>query len=286
MKKLEDKQNETKQRNQGIFHATGILLVSMAFMPVVSAESQKVSWQRVVLEKSGFTVNNLEQTITSTEKSADKVVYTGTYKIDVEKTIDGQLKRLNTAGTFTTSIDADGSMRMECYSDTPTSGIKGDGADLSFVSDIKKIGEVNGKRQYLVNQQITVNGKTHDTQNTLEVPVNTQTDVSSKLIDAEKGMQAKTLYDLPSNAPWGSILLYNDVQASQIIAGGLILAAVAAAFGGTPGAVIGILMVAIDQVPALVGVAKEDIYVDIWFITWLAPLFPNNMYMEVDYYYN
>lgn len=41
----------------------------------------------------------------------------------------------------------------------------------------------------------------------------------------------------------------------------------------------------IDRIPALVGVAQEDIYVDIWFITWLAPLFPNNMFMEVDYYY-
>ena len=261
------------------------LLVSMAFMPVVSAESQKASWQRVVLEKSGFTVNNLEQTITSTEKSADKVVYSGTYKIDVEKTIDGQLKRLNTAGTFTTSIDADGSMRMECYSDTPTSGIKGDGADLSFVSDIKKIGEADGKRQYLVNQQITVDGKTHDTQSTLEVPVNTQTDVSSKLIDAEKGMLAKTKYDLPSNAPWGSILVFNDVQASQIIGGAAILGVIAAYFGGAPGVILLMCIEIIDRIPALVGVAQEDIYVDIWFITWLAPLFPNNMFMEVDYYY-
>jgi hypothetical protein len=37
--------------------------------------------------------------------------------------------------------------------------------------------------------------------------------------------------------------------------------------------------------PALVGVTSEDNPVDIWFITWLAPLFPNNMFMEVDYYY-
>ncbi len=43
-------------------------------------------------------------------------------------------------------------------------------------------------------------------------------------------------------------------------------------------------MVTIDQVPALLGIAKEDIYVDIWFITW-NPVFPNNIYMEVDYYY-
>jgi len=43
-------------------------------------------------------------------------------------------------------------------------------------------------------------------------------------------------------------------------------------------------MVTIDQGPALVGGAKEDIYIDIRVIS-LTPVFPNNIYREVDYYH-
>ncbi len=164
------------------------LLVSVTFMPLVSAESQKSSWQRVVLEKSGFTVNNLEQTITSTEKLTDKVVYSGTYKIDVQKNVDGKMKRLNTEGIFTTTLNADGTIRMEGYPDTSSTGLKGNDADLSFVTDIKKVGEADGKNIYRVNQQVSFNGKTQQSETTIETPIRSDSGINADGTDAAKGM--------------------------------------------------------------------------------------------------
>jgi hypothetical protein len=267
---------------KGLSMLFALLLVSITFMPIVSAKTQSQGWESQFLENSGYTVNTFEQTITSSETLGNQIIYSGNYKIDVQKNIDGTVKRLNTEGVFKEIINADGSVRIECISNAPKDNGKGEGNNFNLVTDLKKIGEVDGKTRYQVNQQISADGKNHVAQSTFDVPKQ-QTGVAT-VPDAAMKTLSKTKYDLPSHAPAGAILVYHDIQASQLMSGAVILSLIAAYFGGAPGVLLAFVIQIIDAVPALLGVAKEDIYVDVFLIPW-ASSFPDNIYMEVDYYY-
>lgn len=246
-----------------------LLIVSMAFVPAVSAQAIKSEWDKKMLESYGVTVNDFETKITDYNKVGDKIVYSGDFRIDVEKSIEGNLERIKSKGTFKGVINANGSVQVE-YS----------GNDFKSNTNIVKVGTTNGNTTYQVKEVVTYKGQTKKSDRTIEIP---ETEAKTVTNSQEPGTvnALLTKVDLPSSAPWGSVLVFNDVQYADILAGGAIVAAILAYFG-VPGVIAAIIVAVGYAIPEWMDVDPRNIYVDIFYV-WYWPNMP--MYAEVDYYY-
>ena len=248
-----------------------MLLLGVAFVPSVSAKAESSAWGAKLLESKGVTVNDFETTITHYDKVGDQIIYSGDFKIDVEKNINGTLERIKSKGTFKGVVDADGSAHIE-YS----------GNGFKSNTDIVKLGTANGNTTYKVSEVVTHKGQTKKLARTVEVPeIKVEGKTDSEAYGADDVHMASTnKVDLPSCAPWGAILVFNDVQYADILAGGVIAAAILAYFG-TPGVIAAIIVAVGYAIPEWLDVDIHDIYVDIFWVWYLL----YGMYSEVDYYY-
>jgi hypothetical protein len=253
-----------------------MLLVSMAFMPAVSAKAE-ISWQEQMLESNGISVNDFDVKMTSYEDVGDEIHYNGEFKIDVEKKVDDKLKTLKAKGTVSGIIKPDGSAHIEYI---------GDNFNLSV--DSSKVGETDENILYNFDQVLTVDGKTKKTNEIIEVSKEQIVEIDEEARTSLSGeesvslLNSKTKIDLPSTAPWGSTLIYDDVQYADILATGAILTGILAYFGLGQAAALSAIAVAVGYAIAeYADVDTRDIYLD-FFLT-LNPMSP--MYVEVDYFY-
>lgn len=253
-----------------------MILVSFAFVPAVNAQAE-TKWYKQLLESNQITVNDFDTELTEYEKVGDQIHFNGTFKFDVEKDIDKQTKKLKSSGKISGIIYPDSSIHIECTGD-----------NFKLVTDTSKIGEDEENFLYQTEQILTVNGKTSSQTEKFEV--------SKKQIDAYKAQpvnfiestdpvmsttkETKVKVDLPSLAPPGSILVFNDVQYADILATGAVLAAILAYFGVVQAAALAAVAVAVGTaIPEYLDIDPRDIYLD--FFT--NPLV--TFYIEVDYYY-
>ncbi|WP_135606792.1 hypothetical protein [Methanococcoides sp. NM1] len=262
-----------KVRMSAMFMA--LLVVSLAFVPAASAKAE-ITWQEQMLESNGISVNDFNVKMTSYEKVGDEIHYNGDFKIDVEKKVDDKLKMLKTKGTFSGIIKPDGSTHIEYI---------GNNFDLRV--DSSKIGENQENILYQFDQVMTVDGKTKKTNEIREVPKEQIVNIDEEMGTYISGEQSVSLLssskiDVPSTAPWGSTLIYDDVQYADILATGAILTGILAYFGLAQAAALSAIAVAVGYAIAeYAEVDTHDIYLD-FFLT-LNPLSP--MHVEVDYFY-
>lgn len=245
-----------------------MLLVSMVFVPAVSAQAIKSEWDKKMLESNGVTVNDFETKITDYNKIGDKIVYSGDFRIDVEKNIEGNLERIKSKGTFKGVINANKSIQVE-YS----------GNDFKSNTNIVKAGTTNGNTTYQVKEVVTYKGKTKNSDRTFELP-ETEAKIATNSQESGTVNALLTKVDLQSFAPWGSILVFNDVQYADILAGGVVAAAILAYYG-VPGVIAGIIVAVGYAIPEWMDIEPRNIYVDIFYVWYL----PMGLYAEVDYYY-
>lgn len=246
-----------------------LLIMSMAFVPAVSAQAIKSEWEKKMLESNGITVNDFETKITDYNKVGDQIVYSGDFRIDVEKSLEGNLERIKSKGTFKGIINANGSIQVE-YS----------GNDFKSNTNIVKVDTTNGNTTYQVKEVITYKGQTKKSDRTIKIP---ETGAKTITNSQEPGTvnALLTKVDLTSSAPWGSLLVFNDVQYSDILAGAAIVVGIIEYFGG-PGVVAAIILAIGIAIPEWMNIDSENIYVDIFYVWyWPSP----GMYPEVDYYY-
>lgn len=246
-----------------------MLIIGMAFVPAVSAKAEKSKYD-VLFEPHEITVNNFETTITEQYQIGDQFVFSGDFKFEVEKNIDDKLKSIKSKGTFNGVFEADGSIHIE-YS----------GEDFKLESDIVKVGESIENFTYQMSEIITYKGNTKIIEQTFEVP---KQDVKTTLTPGDSGAvnALLTKYDLPSYAPPGSILIYNDLQYSELIVDIVLLAAIAALIPGgmTVAGVLALIAAALTAIPYWLDVDPDNIYMDVFFV----PI-PTSIYIEVDYFY-
>ena len=246
-----------------------IMIVSMVFVPAVSAKAEKTKYD-VFLDPYGITVNNFETKITEQYQIGDQFVFSGDFKFDVEKNIDDELRSIKSKGTFNGVFEADGSIHTE-YS----------GEDFKLESDIVKVGESIENFTYQMSEIITYKGNTKIIEQTFEVPKQDVKTISNP-DDSGTVNALLTKYDLPSYAPPGSILIYNNLQYSELIADIVLLAAIAALIPGgmTVAGVLALIAAALIAIPYWIDVDPDNIYVDVFFV----PI-PTSLYIEVDYFY-
>jgi hypothetical protein len=262
-----------KVRMSAIFMA--LLVVSLAFVPAVSAKAE-ISWQKQMLESNGISVNDFDVKMTSYEKVGDDIHYAGEFKIDVEKTVDGKLKTLNTKGIISGIIKSDGSTHIEYI---------GNNFDLRV--DSSKMGSSQENALYQLDQVLIIDGDTKETSEIIKVPKEQIATIDEEARTSLSGEQSvsllksKTKIDIPSTAPWGSTLIFNDVQYEDILVSSVILGAILSYFSiGQLAALAAIAIAIASAIPAYLDINPRDIYLD-FFLTINTP----NMYVEVDYYY-
>lgn len=253
-----------------------ILLVSIAFVPAVSAKAE-TRWEKQVLESNGITVNDFDTKLTKYEKVGNQIHYSGTFKFDVEKNVGNEIKRLKSSGTFIGIIDSDTSIHTE-YS----------GENFKVVTDISKIGEDKENFIYQSEEVTTVNGKINNVKETFKVPKeqinafkeNSMNSIKNSSLSKSVKSSGKVKVDLPNIIPPGSHLLFNDVKYSYILAGASIVGAIASALGVGQAVLIGNVIYAVGSaVPTFLDIEPADIYIDFYSNPYMGP------FAQVDYYY-
>jgi len=263
---------------KGIYRICALLMalfiVSLSFASAASAKAE-ITWYEQVLEYEGINVNDLDIQLTNYEKIGDEIHYSGIFKIDVEKEVNKNIKKLDTKGSFSGIIKADGSEHSE-YS----------GDNFNFVMDTSKVDENQKNVSYKCEQSLTIDGKIIASNEVIEVPKEQIQSIDNKIQDStnnDKSISAlasKRKIDLPSTAPWGSRLIYNNVKYSNILGTAQILAAILAFFNlGTSAGLAAIAVAVASAIPGYYNVDPANIYID-FFLT-LTP----GMYCEVDYFY-
>ncbi len=253
-----------------------MLLLSMAFAPAVSAQAE-IAWYEHMLESNGVMINDFDVKLDNYGKVGDKIHYDGTFKIDVERSVDSKLKKLKAKGTISGLINSDGSVHVEYI-----------GNNFNFIMDSIKIGEDKENILYQYEQTLTIDGKTQKLNEIVEVPKSQQNvvdeGISLSLTDEQSVslLSSGTKVDLPSTAPWGSILIYNDVQYADLLVTGGIIIAILAFFGlGPVAGLVAIALAIAIAIPEYYDVDARDIYFD-FFLT-INPL--SLLHVEVDYFY-
>ena len=253
-----------------------MLLLSMAFVPAVSAQAE-IAWYEHMLESNGVMINDFDVKLDNYGKVGDKIHYDGTFKIDVERSVDSKLKKLKAKGTISGLINSDGSVHVEYI-----------GNNFNFIMDSIKIGEDQENILYQYEQTLTIDGKTQKLNEIVEVPKSqlnvVDEGISLSLTDEQSVslLSSGTKVDLPSTAPWGSILIYNNVQYADLLVTGGIIIAILAFFGLGPVAGLAAIALAVAiAIPEYYDVDVRDIYLDFFLTINPASL----LYVEVDYFY-
>jgi len=250
-----------------------LLVVSLAFLPAASAKAE-IAWYEQMLESKDITVHDFDVKITNYEKVGEDIYYTGDFKINVEKEVDNKLKNLKTKGTVSGIIKADGSIHAEYVAN-----------NFNFVMDSSIIEEKQESILCKFEQSLTIDGKTKKSNEVIEMPKN-QIDTHNKEVlessnNEESVSLSSTKIDVPSTAPLGSVLIYNDLQyADLLVTSGIIVAVLAFFSMGTAAGLAAIAAAVLAAVPEYFDVDYRDIYLD-FFLTTPYP----GMHVEVDYFY-
>ncbi|AKB32812.1 hypothetical protein MSSIH_2122 [Methanosarcina siciliae HI350] len=239
---------------------------------MVTAQAE-TKWYKQLLESNKITVNDFDTELTEYEKVGDQIHFSGTFKFDVEKEIDKQIKKLKSSGTVSGIIYPDSSIHTECTGD-----------NFKLVTDTSKIGEDEENYLYQTEQILTVNGKTNSQTETFEVSkaqVDAYEAQSVNFIESNDSVMSmkstKVKVDLLRTAPLGCYLVFNDVEYADLLAAGTVLSLILASFGMAQGALLTAVAIAIGEaIPEFLDVEPEDIYLD---------FYTNPTWIEVDYYY-
>ncbi len=134
---------------------------------------------------------------------------------------------------------------------------------------------------------MTVNGETNTPKETFKVPKEQINALKGQSIDSAEYthpnslLASKVKVDLPSLAPYGSVLIYNNMQYETILDSLSILIAIASYFKVTQAVAGAAIAFAIGTaIPGYLDIDPRDIYLDFFLVPIGA-----TMWVEVDYYY-
>jgi len=188
--------------------------------------------------------------------------------------VNSKLKTLKTEGTFSGVIKADGSNHAEYV-----------GQNFNFVMDLSIIEEKQESILFNYEQSLTVDGVTKKSAEVVEVPKE-QVDIVNQdmLVSLSNtpsiGLLRLTKINVPSYAPLGSVLIYNDLQYADLLVSSGIIVAVMAFFGLTVAAGLAAIAAAVlAAIPEYYDVDYRNIYLDFFLTPSLG------MHVEVDYFY-
>ena len=246
------------------------MVVCTAFVPVASAGGQS-RLEQEMLQMANITVNSLDTQLIDYWKVDDKLFFEGIVNFDAESNFEGTLKRIVADQDVNGYVCDDGSYHIESIGKGYTSTI-----------DARKVLEDPDSVTYKVDQTVVINGVQKTTSDSVIVPKN-QNEEAIALPPIESGgvASARGMVDLPSLAPPGSILIFNDIRYSDLMWGSAALAIIASYFGVVPGVVAGLVAVALQAIPEYYDFDPDDVYLDVW----LTPNPSQIMYAEVDYLY-
>ena len=249
---------------------------NLAFVPAVSAQAE-TKFHEQFLESNQITVNDFNTKMTKYEKVGNQIHYASTFKFDVEKDINNKIKTLKSSGTFTGIISPDSSIHVEYTGD-----------NFALVTDTSKIGEDQENVLYQYEQVMTVNGETSTQKETFKVPQEQINALKEQSIDSAEYahpnslLASKVKVDLPSLAPYGSVLIYNDMQYETILDSLSILIAIAAYFKVPQATAAAAVALAVGTaIPNYLDIDPRDIYLAFFLTTNVS----SPMWVEVDYYY-
>ena len=232
------------------------------------------------------TIENLDLSQMKTLSSEDRFEIGGTVDFDV---VNGNLRQTYTAEMYTRFSIADSSVYAVSVS----------GGDF-YETEIY----LNDDASAWVVSQISVSDNNYQ-KNLCSIPC-TKTDSDEMIRPKDSvfhevcdGLLRLIKYDLPSNPPNSSYLLYNDVQLSQLLNAAGIVFAIAGLLSGlaTADGIVGLAAELYNYFGGSIsGVQPYNTYVDIF---WCPPsIIPYNsypawgirgynmpLYLEVDYYY-
>lgn len=247
-----------------------LMVVCTAFVPVASAGGQS-RLEQDMLQMANITVNSLDTQLIDYWKVDDTLFFEGFVNFDAESNIQGTVKRIVADQDVHGYVCDDGSYHIESI-----------GEDRSSTIDARKVLEDPDSVTYRVDQTVIVNGVVKTTSESVTVPKNqNEEDIAPSPIESGGEASARAFVDLPSLAPPGSILIFNDIRYSDLMWGSTALAVIASYFGVVPGVIVGLVAVALQAIPEYYDFDPDDVYLDVW----LTPNPSNIIYVEVDYLY-
>lgn len=135
-----------------------------------------------------------------------------------------------------------------------------------------------------IEQMVVKNGVVKASSDVVTLPKAERPDIDDLGGVSSIGLTSgKTKIDLPSMAPPGSTLVFNDVQYFYLLHGTVALAAIATYFGVLPAVILGLVAAALNALADYGDFDPEDCYLDVWLVPEPHPLAP--ILIEVDYVY-
>jgi hypothetical protein len=118
-----------------------LVLINMAISLTGDERVEISPYHQRLLASYGITVHQLETSLTGCAREGSKTTCEGTFLIDVEKQVEGELKRVKSTGRFRGVIKDCGAMRIEYFGD-----------NFTFKSEIAQIGTDGGNITYQVSE--------------------------------------------------------------------------------------------------------------------------------------
>ena len=246
-------------------------LIGAMFVPAVSAESDR-RFEEELLKNAGIKVNNLDTESLEYEVIGDKTFIHGNIKFDAEAGIGGKSEKIVANQEVNGYYCNDGSFHIESV-----------GSKFRSVTDAQLVFEDSDSIKFRIEQSVTKNGVTEKSSDIVTYEKKgTDTKKSNELITTSENLKSgKTKIDIPSAAPSGATLIFNDIRYSDVKWGAAALAVIATYFGVLPGVIIGLIAVALAAAEDYGDVDGDDIYLDFW-----TPGYGGQMiYVEIDYLY-
>lgn len=121
-----------------------MLLVNMACASVKGGKIELSLPNKLLLEPYGIQLHEFELGMMNLVRDGNKVIYSGTFKIDYEKDANGERERVRSDGKFKGIINEAGAIRIEYC-----------GENFKMTSEIANMGIESGNIMYRISE-ITV----------------------------------------------------------------------------------------------------------------------------------
>ncbi|WP_292521439.1 hypothetical protein [Methanoculleus sp.] len=249
-----------------------VLLVSVAMVPAVAAQSEK-RFEEELLQSMGIKVNSIDTELRDYKKVGDTIFFNGNVKFDAESGISGKFERIYADQQVSGYYSENGSYHIESV-----------GTSYSSVIDAQVVSESSDAITLKIEQMVVKNGVVKASSDTVTLPKTERPDLDDLSGVSGIGLTSdKTKIDLPSMAPPGSTLVFNDVQYFYLLHGTVALAAIATYFGVLPAVILGLVAAALNALADYGDFDPEDCYLDVWLVPEPHPSAP--ILIEVDYVY-
>ncbi|WOX58387.1 hypothetical protein [Methanoculleus receptaculi] len=249
-----------------------MLQVSVAMVPAVAAQSEK-RFEEELLQNMGIKVNSIDTELCDYKTVGDTVFFNGNVKFDAESGVSGKFERIYADQQVSGYYSKNGSYHIESV-----------GTNYRSAIDAQVISESSDAITLKIEQVVVKNGVVKVSSDIVTLPKTERPDINDFGGVSSIGLTSdKTKIDLPSMAPPGSTLVFNDVQYFYLVYGTAALAVVAAYFGVLPAVILGLAAVALEAAADYGDFDTEDCYLDVWLVPEPHPSAP--ILIEVDYIY-